>query len=538
MPKYGAFMQNKKGGVQAQTGGTQAPQQVEKTNLQNLVQAPPAPVRGAAAGLIGKALERTKAPKVGAPPVPVTTPVTELPSQPAAPPSVRPPRPAGVVPQPRQQPVPAVGGYVTPMASPVAGGLAGLAPQQEVPQMPQPAYAPPAAGFGGFESPYDYGLRAVGGGRDAGSREAAPWEPGPPLPLGDAFQAFYGDGGFERHMHNEQVKQMLENMIKSGYQGPVGTHQETMLEKTEDKVDELLAGDASDFGFTAEELAAQDEAVDKWQAQAAYDLSEQMAARGMGASGIAAHGMGQIASQAESMKLDLRVKNKQLAIDARIKELNAFLGFYGNQLSIEKQAELQDELMKLNSQRESAADIEAIKNNILADLKGDRYDTEALSWIDKALNEGMSQSDVIANLDVGADGTVTVIDPNLGMGDEGDEGDEDEGGASTFAKIKAGMKKGEYGAGEIWESLDEYEKEELKSYLYENKLKAYLKKNYSTEDGVFQWHLALEAPHAQGDHPLRDNLTELFGVDPEVIFGPEWVDVLREWTDEHYPSGA
>lgn len=525
MAQFGAFMNNKKFKPQAQTAGAEAVQ--PPSNLQTTVQAQPPPARGQQAGLMKQALERAKAPKLGLPSVPATTPATDIPPSAQAPPApafVRPPALAGQI--PATAPAARVpGGFEIPTA-PVVGGLADWATAAAPAQFPgvQPYGAQPPAPTGPPGNVFAAPQLPGGYITEYGRAEAAPGAPARDEPF-DARQdqykrqqeqytqaetlgQYFGGGGVD-------FGNVAETIAKTG-------PQESVLGTVEEALVGVIAGEP-EF-FTAEELAAQDKSIDKWQAQAAFELSEQMAARGMGASGIAAYGMGQIASQAEEHKLNLRIQNKQNALDQKLKELQTFGTLYANILTTENQADLNEAIMKLTAEKDQAGDVEAIKNNILADLFAKKYDTEALAWLDKALNDGMSQSDAISNLQVDADGTITVINPLLGTEEHGD----------------AEAAWGDLNSGEAsWLDMTAAERENaiVHAVHTEGGVSDYFDLHYGDDPGELQG-LAAASYKSPGKEKFQEAMTKaLGGKDPAELFGADWVDVCY-WMVLQWPAGS
>ena len=173
----------------------------------------------------------------------------------------------------------------------------------------------------------------------------------------------------------------------------------------DDELAQALKGKPEDYGMSEELKAKAKQSLLNQAAQAKADLSQSMAGRGLGASGLTGAGFGQIDVGTQMALTDMEVQNWQAGVDARINELKTLLTARGNELSEKNRREIADQISELekakfeyeqSSQEES--DRHTLLNNLIAQLGGEQWDPDALSWAYSQLDKGMSYADVIKAL--------------------------------------------------------------------------------------------------------------------------------------------
>jgi len=131
---------------------------------------------------------------------------------------------------------------------------------------------------------------------------------------------------------------------------PHETDDDTTKTDAEWALHEALTG-TGDYGLTDEALAGQEDMVTKAAAQAKANLSQQMGARGFGASGLVGSGFGAVDSQAQAQVNDIHFKNEQLAIEERLNELKTVASLYGHMLSEEQKMAIFEEMHDLEQDK-------------------------------------------------------------------------------------------------------------------------------------------------------------------------------------------
>tara|TARA_R100000458_G_C8263579_1_gene238872 strand:- start:406 stop:1866 length:1461 start_codon:yes stop_codon:yes gene_type:complete len=205
-----------------------------------------------------------------------------------------------------------------------------------------------------------------------------------------------------------RYKQMVE---EGGYQS---TQQAEVASKTEKAISDYL-GQAT--GIPPEELQGQ---IAGLQA-AGYDqmakFAQQMAARGMGTSGLAGQGMGQIMTQTMLGIANLKFENSKLALEERMNKMKNFMAFYGNVMSeankakhLEEMARLEEEKFNYDKDQNAMADKWVAIKNYLALTGAESWDSNALSWAFEAMGSGMSPEEIAKW--VSSDGTNVFLSPD------------------------------------------------------------------------------------------------------------------------------
>lgn len=180
-------------------------------------------------------------------------------------------------------------------------------------------------------------------------------------------------------------------------------------------VDQMFDYLGEETGISKEELEGQISQLKMASSEQIAKFAQQMAARGMGASGLTGQGMGQIASQTVGAIANLRFENAKLAIDEKLNKMKAYMAMYGQSMSEENRMAIFDmmhalEQDKWNTQKEQdSLSNKYIEFNNMAGL-AQVYDEGALAYIlDKLSDPNMSAGDVFDEMEVYEKGGVMHI---------------------------------------------------------------------------------------------------------------------------------
>ena len=145
---------------------------------------------------------------------------------------------------------------------------------------------------------------------------------------------------------------------------------------------------ASEIGIPEEEIAGQIEQLKMASSDELAKFAQQMASRGMGASGLVGAGMGQIQSSTLAAMANVRFEAAKVAVEDRLNRLKSYLAFYGNMLSDEARNDLQQQINDLandqfdyQKQQDRIADSWMQLANWAASVGAKAYDVGALSKI-------------------------------------------------------------------------------------------------------------------------------------------------------------
>jgi hypothetical protein len=104
---------------------------------------------------------------------------------------------------------------------------------------------------------------------------------------------------------------------------------------------------SSDLGISETDISNQVEQLKMASSEEIAKFAQQMASRGMGASGLVGAGMGQIQSSTMAAMANVRFEAAKLAVEDRLNRLKSYLATYGNMISTEAQLAMQGEINKL-----------------------------------------------------------------------------------------------------------------------------------------------------------------------------------------------
>lgn len=212
--------------------------------------------------------------------------------------------------------------------------------------------------------------------------------------------------------------------------------------------EELLAAleGTEGYGFSDEEMQLQQDEIQRKVGSAQFGVAQQMAARGLGSSGLTGVQLGNVEAAALGEWADLVAADKQMAIDERINVLKTLLQNRASELSEANRKSISDRIAQLEEDKFGYTKEEAASGdqwtelvNALALLGGEEYSSGALAWALSESEKGTPFSDIVKQLDESLNGEL------FKMGVTGDA----EGGTGTEAKepITEGVEVGgdEYG---------------------------------------------------------------------------------------------
>lgn len=212
------------------------------------------------------------------------------------------------------------------------------------------------------------------------------------------------------------------------------------------QVEKALTSKPEDYGMSPELLAENESKIDRQGADAKAKLSQQLAGRGIGSSGLAGTGFGNIDVGTISAKTDLRTSNFQTGVEARINELKTLLTAHGNELSEKNRVEIAKQIADADkakfefeklSQKES--DQFTFLQESLASAGGKQWGLGAEAEVLKLLQSGMSYADVLTKLVVNPDGTMNLTDKYK---QEKNSGEKKGGTGSSSSSGSTGKKEG------------------------------------------------------------------------------------------------
>ena len=227
----------------------------------------------------------------------------------------------------------------------------------------------------------------------------------------------YGEGGASEKLYQQSMEEAYQEADEAGITSfnPDGTPKQvtvdpatsdTVLQALRDELQELLGSDGEGF-FTDDELTAQGQLIQAQADEAATKLAQQMAMRGMGASGLAGAGFGGIAAQEFAELTDLAVQNKLAGDEAR----RANLAAIGQVLTGLQSDETRKELFKMGEEARKEETRETsmwnFLNNALGLTQSDMWDPESQALIMEDIANGVPYADIVADITfeevVGAD---------------------------------------------------------------------------------------------------------------------------------------
>ena len=304
----------------------------------SLRKTPTAPVQSQ--GLMAAAA-RARSLRPGIPPIPT------LQSVDAAQPVEAAPSAAAAAPKERPVSAPINIQFGMPPAAPRAEAARTIAEKERATE------GAPEGGLAGMG--YDTGYEAFGGGsrdRPEAAKEAAKEAAGEAVTPAPSKEPVYDDQGNEIGLYDpetgvtthfapdeEQFGQEESNLLETV---------EAKTAKVKEKVEPWLWDYmGQSLGIDEEQIAGQIEQLKMAESDELAQFAQQMAARGMGASGLVGAGMGQIVSSTMAAMANVRFEAAKVAVEDRLNRIKAYMSFYGNMLSEEIRAAMQEEMNSL-----------------------------------------------------------------------------------------------------------------------------------------------------------------------------------------------
>lgn len=183
------------------------------------------------------------------------------------------------------------------------------------------------------------------------------------------------------------------------------------------QLEKALTSDPEDYGMSPELLADNQKKIAQQGAEAKTKLSQQLAGRGLGASGLAGTGFGNIDVGTINAQTDLATQNFQTGVEARINELKTLLTAHGNELSEANRVEIAKEIAAAEKSKtdyeqksQKEADVWNAATNLLAQAGGSEYAPAAWAWVYDQLSKGKSPADVSKMLTKDGEG-IMRLDP-------------------------------------------------------------------------------------------------------------------------------
>jgi len=208
-----------------------------------------------------------------------------------------------------------------------------------------------------------------------------------------------GEKGPDFSPKGVERQKIIQSLIDQGIISPDAdpATASAVLQALREELMDLLGSENEGF-FTDEELAAQGTQIKAQAQQAASNLAQQMAMRGMGASGLAGVGFGDIAATELSELTDLAVQNKIAGDEAR----RANMAALGSLLTGLQSDETRKELFKMGEEarrsEQEVADSWNFLNNELGLSQGDKWDTSSKADVLEALANGVPVYEVMRGI--------------------------------------------------------------------------------------------------------------------------------------------
>tara|TARA_R100000734_G_C3309650_1_gene100330 strand:- start:398 stop:1627 length:1230 start_codon:yes stop_codon:yes gene_type:complete len=162
----------------------------------------------------------------------------------------------------------------------------------------------------------------------------------------------------------------------------------TTIEQLEQKIADLLSGESEGI-YTEEEIQAQVDALKKDAAAAKQDLAMKMAMRGMGASGLAGAGFGNIDAQLIDTINELAIQNKALGIERDLKELGIAGPLLANLLNDETRRLIAEREFDYQAEQDQFSNESIFLNNLAAEIGADEWDPASAAEVGRLLAEGV-----------------------------------------------------------------------------------------------------------------------------------------------------
>lgn len=199
----------------------------------------------------------------------------------------------------------------------------------------------------------------------------------------------------ERRPGSGMSLDQLQEMVSSGKYSGVGTGAQAgtsggseLTDALEEAILALLTEDSEGL-YSDEELAAQAQSLIKDAAEAKQDLAMKMAMRGMGASGLAGAGFGNIDSQLIDTINDLALQSKALGTEVDLKKLGIAGPLLANLLNDETRRLIAEKNFDYMKEQDALSNQGIFLNNLAAEFGAEKWDPESASEIGRLMEEGV-----------------------------------------------------------------------------------------------------------------------------------------------------
>jgi len=262
-------------------------------------------------------------------------------------------------------------------------------------------------------------------------------------------------------IEEEQSRRRMEEEAKE--KGYKSGKQAEVVSQMEDSILDYLN---QSTGIPPEELQGQIAGLEA----AGYDqmakFAQQMASRGIGTSGVAGAGMGQIMTQTMLGIANLKFENAKLAVEERIQKIRNFMAFYGNVMSESNKAKhldflegLERDKFEYDKEQNAMSDKWVAVKNLLALTGGESWGSEALAWAFNAMDAGIDPTQITGWLI--SDGKSVTLKEGAPAYPGGGGGPPTEAGPPAGFHAIAGAEMGS----SSWDDLTPGEQEAAKMYL-------------------------------------------------------------------------
>ncbi len=215
-------------------------------------------------------------------------------------------------------------------------------------------------------------------------------------------------------------------MFEAAKQAAEFASETSTIEQLEQKIADLLSGESEGI-YTEDEIQAQVDALKKDAAAAKQDLAMKMAMRGMGASGLAGAGFGNIDAELIGAINELAIQNKALGIERDLKELGITGPLLANLLNDETRRMIAEREFDYKAEQDKMSNESIFLNNIAAEIGAEKWDPASAAEVARLLAEGVPSWEIKKYITKSKGGTAFYdgdIDPSEYDGTESGFGKE------------------------------------------------------------------------------------------------------------------
>lgn len=187
---------------------------------------------------------------------------------------------------------------------------------------------------------------------------------------------------------------------------------ESLPEYLVDQIAGILGGSSKGL-YTDEELQAQAQTVIGQADEAKAALAQQMAMRGMGASGLYGSGFGNIDSNLIDTLNDLALQNKALGTEVDLKKLGISSSMLANLLGDETRRMIFEEQLKYQKEQDAMSNADIIRQNLAAALGGSKWDEDAYAAAGEAFASGVPLYEIEKSVEKNAAGELVLKEGGL-----------------------------------------------------------------------------------------------------------------------------